>query len=142
MDSDLVPSFLSREDHDSSMQEIERSQAAEEEAFQKGYQLAMFDMERQMSLRNREVPITENRKVVPITSVGNQKNGVPLKNQSKVPPELKAKEKALFAENLRNPIAKAAEKESILRTIANKIISQKAMMNILKLLRCLQQFPE
>jgi hypothetical protein len=51
--------------------------------------------------------------------------------------ELKAKENALFAENLRNPIAKAAEKESILRTIENKTISQKIMINALKLLRCL-----
>ena len=42
--------------------------------------------------------------------------------------ELKAKENALFAEKRRNPIAKAAEKESMLRTTANKRTSQNIMI--------------
>lgn len=33
LDSELVPSFLSREDHDNSTQEVKRSQSMEEEAF-------------------------------------------------------------------------------------------------------------
>ena len=44
--SELVPSFLSRGDQDTSTQQVERSRATEEEAFQKGYQLAMFEVQR------------------------------------------------------------------------------------------------
>ena len=53
----------------------------------------MFEAQRQMSLRNREVPIIESRKAVPGASTGKQNNVVPPKIPSKNIPEPKAKEK-------------------------------------------------
>ena len=116
MDSELVPSFLSREDQDTSTQLVERSRATEEEAFHKGYQLTMFEVQRQMNLRNREVPIVESRRTVPDTSTSKQRNVVPPKVLSKSIPEPKAKEKkvedpkhvelALTYFSLENEIAK------------------------------------
>lgn len=53
----------------------------------------MFEVQRQMNLRNREVPIVESRKIVPDTSTGKQKNIVPPNILSKSIPEPKAKER-------------------------------------------------
>ena len=53
----------------------------------------MFEVQRQMNLRNREVPIVESRKIVPDTSIGKHKNIVPPKILSKSIPEPKAKER-------------------------------------------------
>lgn len=99
LDSELVPSFLSREYQDISTRQVERSQATQEEAFQKGYQLAMFKVQRQMSLRNREVPIMENRKTTPDTSTGKQKNVVPPKILSKSILSRKQKKKGSRTQN-------------------------------------------
>ena len=53
----------------------------------------MIDVQRQINLRNKEIPTVENKKTVPNTSAGKQKSNVPLKILSKNIPEPKAREK-------------------------------------------------
>lgn len=95
----------------------------------------MFDMQRQTSLRNREVPIAENRKMVPNTSAGKQKNGVPLKNQSKVIPKPKSKEKKVED-------TKHVKQASTSFSVENEIAKIKIAVPLSKLFKKLTISPE
>lgn len=88
----------------------------------------MFNMQRQMSLGNREVPIAKNRKVVPSTSAGKQKSNVPSKILSKSIPEPKAKEK-----KVENP--KDVEKASTSFSLENEISKIKIAVPLSELLK-------
>lgn len=89
----MSPTFLTEEYHDSSGQEVESLQAVEAEGIQKGYQLAVLDFHRQISLRNREIPIVKNMETIPRPSSRKPKNNIPLEDASKNASERKDKRK-------------------------------------------------
>ena len=81
-----------------------------------------------MNLRNREIPIVENRKTLPSTSAGKHKNIVPLKILSKSIPEPKAKEK-----KVEDP--KQVEPASTSFSLENEIANIKIAVPLMELLK-------
>jgi len=88
----------------------------------------VLDFQRQMSLRNREVPIVKHREIVPNPSAGKPNKNVALKNLSKSVPEPKYKEKK--DENSRH-----AEKASTSFSLETEITKIKIAVPLSELLK-------
>ena len=64
MDIDSSSSSLNKEENDNSSLEIKELPTKETKEFKKGYQLAVLDLQRQIGLRNIDVPVMRNNDAV------------------------------------------------------------------------------
>ena len=67
--------------------------AEETEEFKKTYQLGVMDLQRQIGLRNSDVPVTRNKDVGNKSSTSKPKNDTPPKDSSKNVTKPKEKER-------------------------------------------------
>ena len=93
LDTDSSFGFLTKEEHDNSYHEAEELRAAETKDFQRGYQLAVMDLQRQIGLRNIDVPVMRNKDATNKASTSKPNNDLPPKDTSKNVIEPKGKER-------------------------------------------------
>ena len=85
--------FFTKEEHDDSLHEVEELPAGETKDFQRGYQLAVMDLQRQIDLRNIAVPVVRNKEETNKASTSKPKSSPPPKETSKNVTEPKGKER-------------------------------------------------
>ena len=83
LDTDSLSTFLTKEEHDKACIERGEMHVGETNDFKRGYQLVVMEVQRQISLRSREVPVTRNKEAKHKSSTRKPKSITPPKHSSK-----------------------------------------------------------
>ena len=83
LDTYSSSTFFTKEEHDNSCHKMGKLHSKETKEFKKGYHLVFMDLQSQIGLRNRDVPVMSNKDAVNKASTSKPKNDTPPKYISK-----------------------------------------------------------
>ena len=83
LDTNSTPTVFTKEEHDNACLERGEMPPKESEDFRRGYQLGVLNVQRQIGLRNRDVPTMRNKDARNKASTSKYKNDSPPKDSSK-----------------------------------------------------------